>query len=119
MLKLAVAADDRSANITPRPQQWQITHSHLIVAATVLLTAITFACGERIPVGDGFGWDGQLYGSQAKDLFGYLGENPLDKYYVHRILPPALVHFGLRLTCAPRTNGSVIIGFAVLNVISA
>jgi hypothetical protein len=57
-----------------------------------------FYCGERTPVNSGWGWDGVRYAQTARtDPIVLLKEKKLDKYYIKRVLPPVLVHYGSKI----------------------
>jgi hypothetical protein len=73
--------------------------------------------GEKIAVGNGFGYDGQRYGAWALDFRGRVLKEGLDAYYIQRFLPSAIVHMGLSVSGASRTVPNVIKGFIVLNVL--
>ena len=74
--------------------------------------------GERIPVNDGFGWDGVVYGEITKDFSGQVFGGKLNGYYLQRIFPCAVVHYGLRLMGLSTTDGpNVLRGFQVYNAL--
>jgi hypothetical protein len=87
---------------------------------------VTLACapililglwGEKVPVGKGFGWDGQVYGRMAMHFEEAVFVEPITSYRVQRLLPSALVHAGLRATAAKPDETSVIRGFIILNTL--
>jgi hypothetical protein len=45
-----------------------------ILAIVVWFTwsVVVMLYGEKVPVGDGFGWDGAVYGEAARDLPGMI-----------------------------------------------
>jgi hypothetical protein len=85
-----------------------------LVVAPVLTLGLW---GEKVPVGGGLGWDGQVYGAMALDFRGTVLEAPITAYRVQRVLPSALVYAGLRGTGATRDVETVIRGFVVLNTV--
>ena len=56
---------------------------------------------ERLTVREGFGWDGVAYASWARDFHRTILVDRVPEYYVKRILPSAIVHYGSRLVTAP------------------
>jgi hypothetical protein len=56
---------------------------------------------ERLTVREGFGWDGVAYASWARDFHRTILVDRVPEYYVKRILPSALVHYGSRMVTAP------------------
>ena len=80
------------------------------------MTLAGFLFSEKIQVGGGLGWDGQIYGSWARDFHGQVVERGVIRYYLQRVLPPALVHYSLRLFAVPRTDANIIRAFGLLNV---
>ena len=54
--------------------------------------------GDFIQVGEGFGWDGQVYGKLSRNLLVELKENGVPRNRIDRLLPVSLVYFSLRLT---------------------
>lgn len=76
-----------------------------------------FYFGERIPVYDGFGFDGNNYAHMARHFWGLVHGHQLDLYHIQRIFPSFIVHtlssiFGYSLTLPI----NVIHTFFVLNV---
>src|SRR5262245_53813767 len=72
--------------------------------------------GARIPVANGFGWDGQLYAAFAQDFFGMLRRHGVDSYHTNRLLPSFIIWcigtlFGINLTIP----ANVIWAFHVYN----
>jgi hypothetical protein len=93
-----------------------IGSSGALVASVLVLTLAGSFLGEKIQVGHGLGWDGQLYGSWARDFHGHIVERGVSRYYIQRILPSALIHYSLRLLSIPRTDPNIIRAFGLLNV---
>lgn len=52
--------------------------------------------GERIPVYNGFGWDGTLYAAYAQSFWGVL-HHTNDIYHINRILPSFVIYCFLKL----------------------
>jgi len=72
---------------------------------------------ERLTVNSGFGWDGLWYAGWAKDFYGSILVRGVPEYYVQRILPSAIVHYGLRLFRVPLEDGNIVLGFDIYNLI--
>lgn len=81
----------------------------------LIYSAVQIFYGERIPIGDGFGWDGQIYGALAKNFYQGVFVERLPFYYVQRVVPSAVIHYALRLFHIPLDNPSVIRGFLIYN----
>jgi len=56
-----------------------------LVGAAFLIAVSGFLSSDKIRVGGGFGWDGALYGSWAKDFNSLVLERKPDDYYVSKI----------------------------------
>jgi hypothetical protein len=92
--------------------------SPFVLAIAAFLLAVTvWLLGERIYVQGGLGGDGVIYARWAKDFSSEVFVKKLDTYYIQRILPPAIVHYGMRLFGAPLTDLNVIHAYCVLSVI--
>ena len=83
---------------------------------------------EKLPVGDGFGWDGVNYGTWAKDFYKSVVVDKLTGYYVQRMAPSAIVHYGTRAVLFPfysqeqvrqilAQNETIIIAFGIYNLL--
>lgn len=94
-----------------------ILSDHVLIGLAFLIAALSFSFGEKIPIGNGLGWDGQFYGTLASRWDEALAEKPLNKYTVVRILPSAAVNLFLRQTGLPLTDEWIIFAFGWLNVI--
>lgn len=87
----------------------------ILAAAIAALVLGGWAWGERIPVNDGLGWDGVIYGSLARDPRATVFGPGLDTYYVQRFLPSLAVHAGLAVTGQEFSNENIIRAFAILD----
>ncbi|MFH0922370.1 MAG: hypothetical protein V1913_18650, partial [Fibrobacterota bacterium] len=67
-------------------------------------------------VGDGLGWDGQFYGKWAQTIPEAVSGRTMNSYHLQRVLPSALVHYGLRITGCSLSVPNVIRGFEILNI---
>lgn len=84
----------------------------------LVLAGFLTAFSERIPVGDGLGYDGSEYGQWAMHFDKVLRhEIPVTPYRVVRILPSALAWGVLTLTGAAKTPDNVIRFFQIANVV--
>lgn len=72
---------------------------------------------ERLMINGGFGWDGLWYAGWVKDFYGSIFVRGVPEYYVQRILPSAIIHYGLRLFRVPLEDQNIILGFDVYNLI--
>ena len=87
-----------------------------IVGATALIVLLGLLIGEKIPINNGLGWDGLIYGTIAKEWPFDLVDFPLDQYALRRILPSLVVHYSLRIAGVSLNDTHVIYGFGLLNV---
>ena len=85
-----------------------------IIVAAVLIGCWYLVTPDRIPVGDGMGWDGVIYGSFAKDFPGRYRAG-VTSYYLGRLLPSLLLHYALRAIGVARSSENVIAAFRVMN----
>ena len=88
-----------------------------MIISIALAGIISILFAERVTVGRGFGWDGIRYGLLAMDFYGGLWSDDMNSYGLQRIVPSAFVHYGLRAVGIQPTIESVIIGFAVFNLL--
>jgi hypothetical protein len=72
--------------------------------------------GARLPVGDGLGWDGQLYAVYARDFFGQLSRFGVNSYHTNRLLPSFLVWCATKLAGVDLSGpASVVTAFHIYN----
>lgn len=84
----------------------------------LVLAGFLTAFSERIPLGDGLGYDGIEYGQWAMHFDKVLRhEIPVTPYRVVRILPSALAWGVLTLVDAAKTPDNVIRFFQIANVV--
>lgn len=92
--------------------------SHLAMLSIIALVGtINILVAERVTVGGGFGWDGIRYGQLAMDFRTWLASEDMNSYGMQRIVPSAIVHYGLRALGVRPSIESVITGFEVYNLI--
>lgn len=82
-----------------------------LVAVTTLVYAAAVVLSEKISVGDGFGFDGATYGDLARTFPAPLLDGSLNRYYIQRVVPSALVHGTLRLLRVELTPAHIIHAF--------
>jgi hypothetical protein len=56
---------------------------------------------EKLPVGEGFGWDGVNYAAWAKDFYKCVFVDHVEDFYVQRVAPSGIVHYGTRAVLWP------------------
>jgi hypothetical protein len=93
-----------------------VSHDFWVVFLTALIALLGVCFAEKIPVNNGLGWDGLVYGKLAQEGLGQFTENPLDAYTVRRVLPSIVVHAGLQLGRFSLSDANVIVGFGLLNI---
>ena len=86
-----------------------------LILSLVLIAALGIGSvfwGEKIAIHQGFGWDGQIYGTLAREMnFRALGD-----YSFQRILPSTLVHAALVTLRQPLDNEHIVRAFGLLNL---
>jgi hypothetical protein len=88
-----------------------------MVLAAAAAAFFAYRLGERIQLHGGYGWDGVIYGRLAEHFRGFMTSRGLQAYYVPRVLPSLIVHYGMRLVRLPRTAPNIVCVFGLLNVV--
>jgi hypothetical protein len=86
----------------------------------LLLTAIPLALTwdrDLIPVNQGFGWDGKMYGMYTQHLPEAFEQKAINSHRIQRILVPAALHYILKALDIPRTEAAVIQAYRVSNAL--
>lgn len=110
--------DKKPIRLEPAPlltPQRQRLARFLFLALAALLSSLW---GERIPISDGAGWDGNYYCLAAIDpeqVVERARHEPYYAYRLQRILPSLVVRVGLQACGAELVQANVIIGFLVFN----
>jgi hypothetical protein len=95
-----------------------IRSSHrLMVLIVVVLGLLNFFWGEKVPAGNGFGWDGVFYAEMVRNLDSMIADGTLSGYYAQRILPSAIVRSMLLLAGMPSSDANIIHGFELYNLV--
>ncbi len=74
------------------------------------------AMGEKVPAGDGLGWDGSRFAKMTQAGPSMLLGKEINSYYVQRIGPSFAVRGILTMVGAPLDGPAVRAGFIVLNM---
>jgi hypothetical protein len=85
-----------------------------IAFSAIGIANIIFA--ERVTVSGGFGWDGLWYADWTRNFYESIFVRGVPEYYVPRILPSAIVHYGMRILGVPITDHNLILAFDVLDL---
>jgi hypothetical protein len=88
----------------------------VLVGAALVLTLTCLLTVERVQVGNGFGWDGVVYGNWARHFYEEVVVTRVDAYHVQRILPAAVVHYSMRLLGVRRTDAAILRAFGLYAV---
>lgn len=72
---------------------------------------------DLIPVNEGFGWDGNLYGMYTQFLPEAIEQGAINTYRMQRMLVPAAIYAILDATGSPREKVDVIRAFRVTNIL--
>lgn len=89
----------------------------LIVGIVLFASIILTLSSERIPEGDGLGWDGSVYGRMVKEFDKFPHIPQLDIYYSSRIFPSSVVFCTLTAFSLPLSSINIIHGFQIFNII--
>lgn len=89
-----------------------------MAAAMLFIGIANILWAERLMIDGGLGWDSVFYGTWAQHFYRAIFVERVAEYYVGRILPSAVVHYGMRLLgVALEPNRNVIIAFDIYNVL--
>lgn len=72
---------------------------------------------EHIPVNNGFGWDGRLYGNLAQNFEEILQSKSLEAYSVQRIFPSMVIYYFTDFLSIPHTVENVVSGFLIYTLV--
>jgi hypothetical protein len=73
---------------------------------------------ENIPISDGLGWDGRLYGELAVDFENLITSGEVPKFKLIKIIPSAICYYALPLLGREHNFQNVILFFKGFNAIS-
>lgn len=91
--------------------------SRMMLALMGVFCFYGIVCGDRMPLANGLGWDGQSYAAIAANPAHQLLVVGQTAYKVQRILPSLVVHLGLVLAGAAMTPKTIVASFLLLNSI--
>lgn len=89
----------------------------LIVGMVLLASIILTLSSERIPAGEGLGYDGSVYGRMVREFAKFPHIPQLDNVYSRRIFPSGVVYCMLTVLNLPLSNINIIHAFQILNII--
>src|SRR5258708_2314460 len=95
-------------------QRWR-TDAALMAGIVGVLCIASVMVVERIGINGGQGWDGMAYTEWAEDFWHLVVVTGLTRYHSQRVLPSAIVHYGLRIIGRPTDAAHVIAGFQILD----
>jgi hypothetical protein len=90
----------------------------LVVALVSIGSAITILWGERIGIRNGEGWDGAAYSAWARAFPDKVLDEGVNRFQARRVLPSALVHYGLGALDMKRAGANIQLAFQVLNALA-
>src|SRR5262249_56758480 len=96
------------------PMQGWRSDAAMMVGVVLVLCVLSIAFGERIGINGGQGWDGMAYTAWAEDFWQRVIVEHLTRYHSQRVLPSALVHYGLPPARPPRDAAHLIGAFQIL-----
>jgi hypothetical protein len=105
------------------PRILYVNNIQLIIVFIVII--INLFVGESIPLNNGLGWDGVIYGNIVKEFNNVIqtGAIPyapqgLDSFYYQRLFPSAIVYVILKVSKIAIDYSSIVFTFKLLNSIS-
>jgi len=91
---------------------------HLMALLVTLFGLAAICFSDRMPVNNGMGFDGRVYGAIVKDLRHQVFDRQLDLRFIQRVLPCAVVHYMLRAVgISLQENVNIIHGFQAYNLL--
>jgi hypothetical protein len=72
--------------------------------------------GETLPVNNGLGWDGRRYANVTAAFSDHVFGGQLNSYELQRILPSAVLSLALNLLGMQKTDGNIVRGFQIYNL---
>jgi hypothetical protein len=95
-----------------------VGNTNFRMAVVVLLVGVANVLwAERLTINEGLGWDGLIYAGWVRDFQGVVLTHGVPDYYAGRVLPSAIVHYGMRLFSVPFDSRSIVLAFDVYNLI--
>jgi hypothetical protein len=103
--------------------------TNLVMVLVMLVVGMAnLRWAEKLPVGDGFGWDGVNYAAWARDFYKSVLVDRVADYYVQRLAPSAAVHYGTRAVLSPfysrdeslrilNENKNLLLSFGIYNLV--
>jgi hypothetical protein len=81
------------------------------------IVLIFSACLEQVNAHQGLGWDGRVYARMIRQELPHFFSGAVDNYYIHRILPPAIIFAVLKVLNLHSTDQNIILAFTVYNIL--
>jgi hypothetical protein len=92
--------------------------SHKLMTCIVLIVGVlNFFWGEKVPAGEGLGWDGLKYAELVRNLGEMVSSGKLNTYFAQRTLPSAIIGQALHLLSLPTSTINIIRGFEIYNLL--
>lgn len=107
---------DVELNVDARPRLSRWTLAAMLLAV-LALCLVNMVIGETIPAGEGLGYDGLVYGNMVLELPALIREGRLNHYYAQRILPSAIVRWGMLAAGSELTVPAIIRAFRIYNLL--
>lgn len=80
--------------------------------------SLYYLFSEKVPVNNGFGWDGKYYANLVANFPQEFAHGNIDGYYIRRIIPSILVSLPARILDVSITRNYIVYGFVVANVLN-
>ncbi len=80
-----------------------------------IYSVVYYFWGERIPVGNGYGWDGLVYAAYVQHFWLYISQTH-DIYHVNRILPSFIIYLALKILHLSMDSSVIVVNaFIIFN----
>ncbi len=89
---------------------------YILILITCLLFFFNFK-GELIPVNNGMGWDGRLYGSYTAMLDSALLQKKINEYRFQRIFMSVVLNKSMKALKIDFTVDNTVMGFKIFNLV--
>ena len=90
--------------------------NRLQIAIILVVGLVNLWQGEIVAYNSGFGWDGVIYGRIAGN-FEQIVPWGLGAYRLQRVVPSAVVHYGLQVLQVPLNGGNLLAAFRVYDLV--
>lgn len=88
---------------------------YIIISLFFLWLIANIFFGERLPIGNGLGWDGTIYADIARNFSYLVFHHQLDQYRIQRVIPSGMVHVVANILGGALTDDKIVLAFSIYN----